>query len=190
MAADEFFARWSKQAAAPQALVDDAPALVAAPSVPLPLPTLDDAAALCLTSDFRPFVARGVDQAVQRLALKKLFTDPHFNVMDGLDTYIEDFNNFVPMTADMVAALNHGKALLDPLAQLQQPLMRLLEPPSHDSATAVDSSDAAVHPEAAEIDRDQPEAQAEFSLCAVPLSTPEPLSTDRPAHFDDPIQSL
>jgi hypothetical protein len=28
---------------------------------------------------------------VRNAALKKLFTDPHFNVMDGLDVYIDDY---------------------------------------------------------------------------------------------------
>ena len=133
MAANDFFARWSKADAAPQT-----PALTAGTQTdhdldlamsrqPVPvegsaastrLPDLQDALALRPDSDFVPFMARGVDESVKRLALKQLFADPHFNVMDGLDIYIGDYNTFVPMTAAMVAALNHGKALLDPLGHL------------------------------------------------------------------------
>jgi hypothetical protein len=47
-------------------------------------------------SDFSAFVARGVDQAVRRGALKKLFADPHFNVMDRLDVYIDDYTQAEP----------------------------------------------------------------------------------------------
>ena len=50
---------------------------------PPPPPTLDDVAALTRDSDYTRFVAPDVDPAVKNAALKKLFTDPHFNVMDG-----------------------------------------------------------------------------------------------------------
>ena len=38
-----------------------------------------------------PFLRPKVDEQRQRAALKKLFSDPHFNVMDGLDPYIDDY---------------------------------------------------------------------------------------------------
>jgi hypothetical protein len=76
-----------------------------------PLPTMDDVAALDSDSDFSGFVARGVDQAVRRSALKKLFADPHFNVMDKLDVYIDDYNKPSPMSDAMLASLNHAKSV-------------------------------------------------------------------------------
>ncbi len=131
MAASDFFARWSKAGMPPDRTLSEVAGERAIPAVPdqgspAPLPppralTLEDAAALTADADFKPFMASHVDAGVKRLALKQLFADPHFNVMDGLDTYIEDYNSFVPMDAAMVAALNHGKALLDPLAQLLHP---------------------------------------------------------------------
>ncbi len=45
-----------------------------------------------LDSDFKPFVAKNVAPEVKNAAFKKLFADPHFNVMDGLDTYIDDYS--------------------------------------------------------------------------------------------------
>ena len=39
----------------------------------------------------------GVDASVKNAALKKLFADPHFNVMDGLDTYIDDYGKPDPI---------------------------------------------------------------------------------------------
>ena len=62
-----------------------------------PPPTLDDVATLTPESDFARFVKSDVSGEVRNAALKKLFADPHFNVMDGLDTYIEDFNQTTPL---------------------------------------------------------------------------------------------
>jgi hypothetical protein len=73
------------------------------------LPTMDDVARLTIDSDFSAFVARGVDAAVRRTALKKLFADPHFNAMDGLDVYIDDYTKASPVTEAMLASLQHAK---------------------------------------------------------------------------------
>jgi hypothetical protein len=74
-------------------------------------PTLDDVAMLGPDSDFSAFVSQGVDKNVQRMAMKKLFSDPRFNVMDGLDIYIDDFNKPDPMPAAMLASLQHAKSV-------------------------------------------------------------------------------
>jgi hypothetical protein len=34
---------------------------------------------------------------VKNAAFKKLFADPHFNVMDGLDIYIDDYSKPDPL---------------------------------------------------------------------------------------------
>jgi Protein of unknown function (DUF3306) len=39
---------------------------------------------------------------VQHTALKTLFSDPHFNVMDRLDTYIDDYNTPDPLPEGML----------------------------------------------------------------------------------------
>jgi hypothetical protein len=75
------------------------------------LPTLDDVASLGPDSDFSAFVSQGVDKTVQRLAMKKLFSDPHFNVLDGLDVYIDDYNKLDPVPAAMLASLQHAKSM-------------------------------------------------------------------------------
>ena len=69
---------------------------------PAPLPTLDQARALTPKSDFQPFMQPGVASDVRNAAVKQLFTDPHFNVMDGLDIYIGDYNTPDPMPAGML----------------------------------------------------------------------------------------
>ena len=90
---------------------------VAHAAAPIVLPTMDDVAQLTSESDFSAFVARGVDQAVRRSALKKLFADPHFNVMDKLDMYMDDYNVASPMPADMLASLKHSKSFFDQAAE-------------------------------------------------------------------------
>lgn len=139
MAAEEFFARWAKKNAESAKTSEDLPAQGANELVPdkaasadvapeqQPLPTMDDVAKLTHDSDYSGFMAQGVDESVKRSAMKKLFTDPHFNIMDGLDVYIEDFNKFEPMTPAFIAGLSHAKGLMDPLAQLKSPLMKLLD---------------------------------------------------------------
>jgi len=67
-----------------------------------PAPTLADVAALSAQSDYTRFVARGVAPEVKNAALKKLFADPHFNLMDGLDTYIDDYGKPDPLPAGML----------------------------------------------------------------------------------------
>jgi hypothetical protein len=75
-----------------------------------PLPTMEDVATLDSGSDFSAFVARGVDQAVRRGALKKLFADPHFNTMDRLDVYIDDYTQPSPVSEQMLASLDHARS--------------------------------------------------------------------------------
>jgi len=125
---ESFLSRWSRRKAAERrgepeleaalpAEVAPAPIIAApepeavepAPDAP-PL-TLDDAAKLTPADDFTPFIARGVDEVVKRAALKKLFADPHFNVMDGLDTYIDDYSQPDPIPPAMLRELRQAAEL-------------------------------------------------------------------------------
>jgi hypothetical protein len=135
---DGFLSRWSRRkagakAGAPleEAVAPTAPAPAAAvptplptvpastsastiaplPSQPVPLPTLDDVAKLTRSSDFSPYVARDVDATVRNAAMKKLFSDPHFNVMDGLDTYIDDYGKPDPIPLSMLRRMNQSATL-------------------------------------------------------------------------------
>lgn len=82
-----------------------------------PLPTLEDVAQLTRDSDYSRFVSGGIDKTVRRAALKKLFSDPHFNAMDGLDIYIDDYNKFTPLTPAMLAGLKHTQSMFDAIAE-------------------------------------------------------------------------
>jgi hypothetical protein len=76
-----------------------------------PAPTLADVAELTTTSDYTRFMARGVQPDVKNAALKKLFTDPHFNVMDGLDTYIDDYGKPDPLPPGMLRQMIQSQTL-------------------------------------------------------------------------------
>ena len=69
------------------------------------LPTLSDVAQLTPESDFSSFMTQGVAPEVRNAAMKKLFTDPHYNVMDGLDIYIGDYNTPDPLPSGMLAKM-------------------------------------------------------------------------------------
>jgi uncharacterized protein DUF3306 len=117
---DHFLSRWSRlkkasaRAAAgdapaapghadrivPEAIPGAAPPAARAPNVatggerPAALPPVES---LTPESDFSPFMRAQVDETLKRRALKTLFQDPRFNVMDGLDVYIDDFSKADPL---------------------------------------------------------------------------------------------
>ena len=117
--ASDFLSRWSrrKHAAAARPPVAEAPAPV--------LPPLDS---VTFESDFAAFMHAKVDEAVRRAALRKLFAAPQFNVMDGLDIYIDDYSIEAPIAAEAVALLEHAKTTL-------------LAPPAGDRPGADEPSD-------------------------------------------------
>jgi hypothetical protein len=47
-------------------------------------------------------MARDVAPDVRNAAMKKLFTDPHYNVMDQLDIYIDDYSKPDPLPQAML----------------------------------------------------------------------------------------
>jgi len=115
-----FFSRWSRQkidaratpVAAPVEEALPAPVIVPEPVAPAePAPTLDDVAQLAPGDDVARFVRAGVEPDVQRAALKKLFADPHFNVMDGLDVYIDDYSKPDPIPESMLRQMVQSKFL-------------------------------------------------------------------------------
>ncbi|MBC7548343.1 MAG: DUF3306 domain-containing protein [Polaromonas sp.] len=78
---------------------------------PLPALSLDDVKLLTKDSDFKPFMAKTVGPDVRNAAMKKLFEDPHFNVMDGLDIYIDDYSISEPIPESMLRQMVSAKFL-------------------------------------------------------------------------------
>jgi hypothetical protein len=109
---EQFLARWSRlkqevQDQPPQ----KAPEKAVDPKAPPPeLPPVDK---LTFDSDYRAFFHPKVDEDVRRAALKKLFSDPRFNVMDGLDVYIDDYSKTEPIPPAMLAGLRQAQKILE-----------------------------------------------------------------------------
>jgi len=146
MDAENFFSRWSRRkaqarqehqerTAEEKQTADD---LVEQPAQEHPPPTMEDVAALTPQSDFRRFLVQGVDPAVRRSAIKKMLSDPHFNVMDGLDIYIDDYNKYQPLPDAMLAALNHAQGVLNPQPLFDSTPERLLDETSANVGLASD----------------------------------------------------
>ena len=99
----DFLRRWSrlKRESAAQKPV--------AQQEPPQLPPLDS---LTFESDFKAFMHSKVEEGVKRAALKKLFSDARFNVMDGLDTYVDDYTKAEPISEELLAQLEHARQTL------------------------------------------------------------------------------
>lgn len=70
-------------------------------------PPLPDLERLDQDSDYSAFLAPGVDAALRRTALRKLFRSPKFNVCDGLDDYCDDFTQFAPLGDVVTSDMRH-----------------------------------------------------------------------------------
>ncbi|MFN2644078.1 MAG: DUF3306 domain-containing protein [Burkholderiales bacterium] len=104
---EPFLARWSRlKREAPQ---KDAPAqndaAAAAPTVP-PVESLTP------ESDFAPFMHPKVGDELRRLALKKLFSDPHFNVPDPFEPFSGDWTGGEALSPELLATLNQARTVL------------------------------------------------------------------------------
>ena len=82
-----------------------------APAVADATPSLPPVESLTIDSDFAPFLQPKVDEALKRRALKQLFRDSHFNVMDGLDVYIDDYSKPDPLPPAMLKQLASARFL-------------------------------------------------------------------------------
>jgi hypothetical protein len=116
---EPFLARWSRlkreggepeQGPAVPPAPDAGPAGAETPQAPLPeLPPIDQ---LTPESDFRPFMDPRVPDALRRLALKRLYADPQFNVQDMLDDFAEDYTLLETLPAGMADKLVHARRTL------------------------------------------------------------------------------
>jgi len=100
---DDFLHRWSRR----KHEDNKAPA----PKEEKPLPTLPPVDKLTPESDFTGFMHPKVADALRRTALKKLFSDPHFNQPDPFEPYSRDWNIADPISPEMLESLEQWKAL-------------------------------------------------------------------------------
>ena len=100
-----------RAAAPPETTAPAAAPDVNLPGEPVALPPVES---LTFDADFTAYMKPDVDPSLKRAALKKLFADPRFNVMDGLDVYIDDYSKPDPIDAETVRGLVQARYLFDP----------------------------------------------------------------------------
>jgi uncharacterized protein DUF3306 len=108
-----FLSRWSRRKRAAEA-GQRLPEPAAPPSAAPPPAELPDPATLSFADDFSAYLGAQVPAALKRAAMAKLFADPSFNRMDGLDVYIEDYNLVPELSAEERALLAHAREVLNP----------------------------------------------------------------------------
>lgn len=117
---DNFLARWSqRKTQAREAEPAAAQTVPAEPGAAAADPALPSLESLTGESDFSAFMRPDVDPALRRAALGKLFSDPRFNLLDGLDTYIDDYTKADPLPVGMLEKLTQWQNIL--AAQQPQP---------------------------------------------------------------------
>ena len=120
---ESFAARWSRRKLEEKKELpekkDDSPA-----------PALPPVDKLTPESDFSLFMHPKVTDAVRRVALKKLFSDPHFNVPDPFEPYSGDWTVGEPIPDEMLKTLTQARTLLFPKEEEKpedQPAQELAE---------------------------------------------------------------
>ncbi|MEO8407626.1 MAG: DUF3306 domain-containing protein [Oxalobacteraceae bacterium] len=202
MAADDFFARWSRRKSdatststltsattAPAAAPDiEADADADAQQVAKPLPTLADVEGLTAESDYAAFLVKGVDESVKRSAMKKLFALPQFNIMDGLDIYIGDYSQPDPLPPGMLEALNHARSALNPAQFFTKPASQLLDKVTEQMPVAANPPEATeLAPEIAQHAPDNPAPALPQNDLQV---DPQPVPVQHPDALPPAVETL
>ena len=113
---EAFLSRWSRmkreapaKAAHEKAALEEKQALDAQPA-----PALPPVEKLTPESDFRDFMHPKVDDALRRVALKKMFADPHFQLPDLFEPFSGDWTSAEPISPELLATLNQVRTVLFP----------------------------------------------------------------------------
>jgi hypothetical protein len=164
-----FISRWSRRKAAAIARPDrpTAAAVPAAAGTPSTAPAesaetpaaearppLPDVESLTPDSDFTPFMEPHVNADTRREAVKRLFQDPRYNVMDGLDVYIDDYSKPDPLPLGWLEKMTQTSRL----GEYREPDAES-EPPTDQATPAVQPENqtaAADSPDGATEGRDPP----------------------------------
>ncbi|MBJ7380181.1 MAG: DUF3306 domain-containing protein [Polynucleobacter sp.] len=186
MAEDRFLSRWARRKAGLESdktkeidadnqqlvepvLAKTSTATEAAPEKPVA--NMDDVEQIdSKAPDFSAFMQSNVDPAVQQAALKKMFTDPHFNIMDGLDIYIDDYSKPDPIPLEMLKRMNQSSmlGLFDKVEEVLKQKSGLISAPNQTAAPVENEQE------------NEPAADA----IAAQVTDPEPLEPLEPLESD------
>jgi hypothetical protein len=107
------------------------PAREPTPTSEVPLPPIESLDGL--RSDYQAFFQQPVADELRHAALKKLFADPHFNKMDMLDVYVDDYTQFEPLPAALRVRLPSAR---DFLSDSERAVLEAAEAPTGASGDA------------------------------------------------------
>jgi hypothetical protein len=113
MATDEreaFLSRWSRlkrEAPAKEKALEEKKEAEAQPA-----PALPPVETLTPESDFAGFMHPKVKEELRRVALKKLFSDPHFSTPDPFEPFSGDWTVAEPIANELLAKLNQTRSVL------------------------------------------------------------------------------
>jgi hypothetical protein len=127
-------------------IANAAPALPGGPGVPPAAVELPPVESLTPESDFTAFFQpQGkVDEALKRAALKQLFRDPQFNVMDGLDIYVGDYTQSDPIPDEVLQRLVQARAIFNPPKTMRTPEGHVVDVPPDAEPVAPEEAPAAI----------------------------------------------
>ena len=108
---ESFLARWSR-------LKREAPATKDADA---PAPVIPPIESLTPDSDFAAFMNPKVKDELRRLALKKLFSDPHFKLADPFEPFSGDWTVGEPIPEEMLKTLAQARSVLFTEPEKKQP---------------------------------------------------------------------
>jgi hypothetical protein len=183
-------ARESTPTASPPSGTTPAPATPATPapaatasgeaSAPAALPPVES---LTFDADFTAFMRPGVDPSLKRAALKKLVSDPRFNVMDGLDVYIDDYSKFEPLDAETARSLVSARYIFDP-PKTRVNEQGLVEDVPPDEEAAAKTSESKIGSESTfggdEPSPDRPAGETQAKVDSDPIFPPAPAIESTP----------
>lgn len=179
---DPFLSRWSRRKLESERTPAPAPDAATADSPAPDLPSLDS---LTPDSDFSGFMHRKVDEKLRRAALKTLFADPAFNVVDGLDDYADDYTKLEALAAGTAELLEHSKTTLFGRAPETPPVVAAAEAADVDraegTAPTAQSAEAADPDGAADATPTSPTRVEATPATAEDLPPPEDAETKRVA---------
>jgi hypothetical protein len=113
---ENFLGRWSRLKRE-QAQEASLPQQQEPADPPRELPPVDK---LTPESEFAGFMHPKVEDALRRAALRKLFSDPHFNIPDPFEPFSGDWTVGEPITEQVMATLNQARTLLFSTTQKEQ----------------------------------------------------------------------
>ena len=119
---EHFLGRWSRVKREQEQRAQEAAAAPQSNETEQKPPELTPIDQLTPTSEFSGFMHPKVADALRRQALKKLFSDPHFNIPDPYEPYSIDFTVGEPISDEMMATLNQARTLLFSDEQKEQAL--------------------------------------------------------------------